>query len=121
VFTITVTTHFWASHRVTLPDGSAEPPHSHNWSVSADVSSVQLDDNGMVMDFCLLKKLLDETIAPLTNRPIEQTDYFRKNGQSAEIIAKYIFEKLQPQLPAGLTLVQIQLTEQPRCSVKYHP
>ncbi|MGD9109893.1 MAG: 6-carboxytetrahydropterin synthase [Phycisphaerales bacterium] len=121
MFTITVTTNFWASHQVTLPDGSTEPPHSHNWSVSADVSSVKLDDNGMVMDFCLLKQLLDGITSPLTNQPIDQADYFRKNGQSTEIIAKYIFEKLQPQLPTGVTLEQIQLTEHPGCAVKYEP
>jgi len=75
----------------------------------------------MVMDFCLLKQLLDGITAPLTNRPMDQADYFRKKGQSTEIIAKYIFEKLCPQLPDNLILEQIQLTEHPRCSVKYRP
>lgn len=121
MFTITVTTTFRASHRVTLPDGSTEPLHSHNWSVSAEVSSAQLDESGMVMDFCQLKQLLDETTAQLTDEQMEKIGYFRKKGQSTEIIAKYIFEKLQPKLPDKFTLEQIQFTEQPGCTVKYRP
>jgi 6-pyruvoyl-tetrahydropterin synthase len=75
----------------------------------------------MVMDFGPLKQMLDEITAPLTRHPIDQFDFFKKNGSSTEIIAKYIFEKLKSMLPGHITLNQIILTEQPSCSVKYQP
>ena len=60
MFTVSVDTYFWASHRLTLPDGSKEPAHSHNWRVTANVSSDRLDGMGLVMDFGRLKAMMDE-------------------------------------------------------------
>lgn len=121
MFAISVKSEFHAYHQVHLPDGSLEPLHIHNWSVAAEVCSEILDDKNMVMDFCILKQMLDTITSAFNNQPIGQMDYFKKNGQSAEIFAKYIFENLAQMLPKNVKLTQIQLTEAPGCDVKYHP
>ena len=56
MFTISVETSFNASHQLTLPDGSKEQKHCHNWIVIAEVSRAELDSTGLVMDFNKLKK-----------------------------------------------------------------
>ena len=66
MFTISVETHFWASHQLTSPDGSKEPVHRHNWLVAADVSSDKLNNMGIVMNFQSLSAILNKTIAELT-------------------------------------------------------
>ncbi|MFA5554318.1 MAG: 6-carboxytetrahydropterin synthase [Phycisphaerae bacterium] len=119
MFAISVKAEFPAYHQVNLPDGFIEPLHAHNWTVKAEVCSENLDDKNMVMDFYILKQMLDKITAPLKNQPIGQIDYFEKNGQSAEILAKYIFENLAPMLPEHVKLAQIQMTEAPGCDVKY--
>jgi 6-pyruvoyltetrahydropterin/6-carboxytetrahydropterin synthase len=119
MFTVSVETYFWASHQLTLPDGSKEPLHHHNWAVIANISSEKLDDMGFVMDFCRLKEALDKTTAEFDNVPLDSIDYFQRNNSSAENVAKYIFDKLEPKLPRGVKLRSIRVIEEPGCSAKF--
>jgi 6-pyruvoyltetrahydropterin/6-carboxytetrahydropterin synthase len=119
MFTIKVETHFWASHQLTLPDGSKEPLHHHNWAVTANVSSEKLNSMGFVMDFCRLKAMVDKTTAEFDNVPLDSIDYFRRNNPSAENVAKYIFDKLEPKLPSGVKLRSVKVIEEPGCSAKF--
>jgi 6-pyruvoyltetrahydropterin/6-carboxytetrahydropterin synthase len=119
LFTVSVETHFWASHQLTLPDGSKESLHHHNWTVTADVSRDELDSMALVVDFRRLKAMLDSVVADFDNIRLEKLDYFQQNNSSAEAVAKYIYEKLEPKLPKGLKLKYIRVAEQPGCSAKF--
>ncbi len=119
MFTISVETRFWASHQLALPDGSKEPAHRHNWAVTADVSSDRLDSMGLVMDFNRLKTMVDNIVAQLNNKPLNGIDYFRQNSSSAENVAKYIYDKLNSQMPDGTGLDSITVAEEPGCSAKF--
>ena len=119
MFTVSVETHFGASHQLALPDGSKEPLHHHDWVVTANLSSDKLDSMGFVMDFCRLKAVVDKTIAEFDNVPLDSIDYFRRNNSSAENVAKYIFDKLEPKLPGGVELRSIRVVEEPGCSAKF--
>ncbi|MHC4543503.1 MAG: 6-pyruvoyl trahydropterin synthase family protein, partial [Planctomycetota bacterium] len=98
MLTVSVETHFWASHQLTLPDGSKEPVHSHNWSVTADIGSDMPNNMGLVMDFRRLKAMLDNIVAEFDNVTLDSIDYFGQNNSTAENVARYIYEKLQPGL-----------------------
>jgi len=115
LFTVSIQTHFWAAHSLTLPDGSREPGHSHNWAVTANVSSSELKPMGIVMDFGRLKTMVDGIVADFGKTPLEKVDYFRQNNPSAENVAKYIYEKLRPVLPRSLKLEYVSVLEQPGC------
>lgn len=119
MFTVSVQEHFWASHQLTLADGSKEPLHHHNWSVIAEVGRGELDDMGLVLDFRRLKAIIDTIVADLDNSRLEKLDYFQKNNSSAEAVAKYIYEKLEPKLPKDVKLCHITVIERPGCSAKF--
>lgn len=119
LFTVSVETHFWASHQLTLPDGSKESLHRHNWAVTANVSSSELDSMGLVTDFRWLKAMVDNIVADFDNIQLEQLDYFQRNNSSAENVAKYIYEKLKPKMPNGLKLNNIKVVEESGCSAKF--
>jgi len=119
MFTVGVETHFRASHQLTLLDGSKEPLHPHDWVVTAEVISDKLDSMGFVMDFCRLKAAVDKTIAEFDNALLNSIDYFQRNNSSAENVAKYIFDKLGPELPSGVKLQSIRVVEEPGCSAKF--
>jgi 6-pyruvoyltetrahydropterin/6-carboxytetrahydropterin synthase len=119
LFTISVETHFWASHRLTLPNGSKEPVHRHNWAVRAYVSSDRLNDTDVVMDFRRLKELVDNIVADFDNLQLEQLDYFQQNNPSAENVARYIYDRLEPKLPNCVELKAVRVTEQPGCSATF--
>jgi len=119
MFTVSVETKFRASHQLTLPDGSKEPLHRHNWSVTAALSSDKLNSMGLVMDFRRLKAMVDNIVAELGNTPLDKIDYFQRNSSSAENVAKYIYEKLGTRLPKGIKLNHIRVIEEPGCSAKF--
>ena len=119
MFTISVETHFQASHQLTLPDGSKEPVHSHDWAVTASLSSEKLNNMGVVMDFHTLREMVDKTVAGFDNTALESIGYFQQNNPSAENVAKYIYDKLRNELPEGVKLRNIRVVEEPGCSAKF--
>jgi len=119
MFTISVERHFRASHQLTLPDGSKEPVHDHDWVVTADLSSEKLNNMGVVMDFRALKAMIDKTVAGFNNKALESIGYFQQNNPSAENVAKYIYEKLLIELPEGVKLQNVRIVEEPGCSAMF--
>jgi 6-pyruvoyltetrahydropterin/6-carboxytetrahydropterin synthase len=119
MFTVSVETRFLASHQLGLSDGSKEPLHSHNWQVSAKVSSNRLDRMGFVIDFRRLKTMLDNIVAQFNSRSLNTIDCFRQNNSSAENVAKYIYSELEHRLPEGLKLENIRVVEEPGCSAQF--
>ena len=119
MFTISVEMSFQASHQLALPDGSKEPTHSHNWSVTAEVVGKKLDNMGVVMDFHKLRAELGRIIAPFDNSQLGTIDYFQKNYPSAENVAKYIYEKIRAKLPQGVDIRSVKVGEEQGCWAKY--
>jgi len=119
LFTVSVETHFWASHQLALPDGSKEPLHHHNWSVTAEVRSDKLNSMGLVMDFCRLKTAVDDIVAEFDNGQLDKIDYFQRNNSSAENVAKYVYEKLRSKLPKGVKLQSISIVEELGCRATF--
>lgn len=119
MFKINIETHFHASHQLALPDGSKEPLHNHDWVVTADVGSEKLDRMGLVMDFGCLTSTVENIVSELDNNTLERIEYFRQHNSSAENVAKYIYEKLEPRLPKEVKLLSISVVEEPGCSAKF--
>ena len=119
MFAISVEMSFQASHQLLLPDGSKELAHSHNWSVTAEVAGETLDEMGVVMDFHQLQAALGDIIAPFDNSQLGDIDYFRQNAESAENVAKYIYDKLSGRLPEGVRIAGIKVGEGEGCWAKY--
>ncbi len=119
MFTVSVETHFRASHQLTLPDGSKEPSHIHHWRVSAEVCRNKLDGVGLVMDFSRLKAMVDNIVSELGDTSLAKNDYFKVNNPSAENVSRYIYERLREKLPKGVKLRSIRVTEGPGCWAEF--
>jgi len=119
LFSVVVETHFWSSHRLTLPSGAKEPLHRHNWAVTAQVASSRLNDTGLVMDFRRLRQLIRDIVAELDNEDLRKLEFFRRNNPSAENVAKFIYEELKPKLPEGVRLDRVRVVEEPGCSAEF--
>ena len=119
MFTVSVKTNFWASHQITLPDGSKEPLHGHNWLAVADISRDKLGADQMVMDFCQLKDMLEKIITSCVDGSTEQKNCFQLGNASAEQVAEYVYKKLEICLPAEVKLETVSITEEPGCVAKF--
>jgi 6-pyruvoyl-tetrahydropterin synthase len=102
-----------------LPDGTREPAHEHFWGVIAEVSTDKLTGGGVVMNFAQLKSELIAITSTLNETTLDDIEYFQKSGSSAENVAKYISDRLEPKLPAGVEMLAVTVSEQVGCSAKY--
>ena len=119
MFVIIAEIIFNAEHQLTFADGSTEAIHSHNWTVTAALGRQGTDENGMVFDFRILKKMLREIVAEFKNGKIENAEYFKKNNTSAENVARYIYDKLKPRLEPIISLEYVEVLESPGCRARY--
>lgn len=110
---------FCAAHQVWLPDGTLEPLHGHNWTVTVTVGTERLDDSGFVMDFHQLEKQLEEILFAWNNRHLNEIESFSRLNPSAENIAYQIARSLI--LPERVRLVAVEITEAPGCSAVFRP
>ena len=98
MYEITVTSHFSAAHRLRYLHGKCEELHGHNWKVEVSVGSNRLSKEGVVVDFGILKLKVGKVLKHLDHTYLNDLPYFSGIEPSSENIAKYIFDKLKPEL-----------------------
>ncbi len=118
-FTITTTRDFSAAHAIRLYDGSIEPMHGHNWRISVTVAADKLDSIGVVMDFHELERLVDEVVAPMHNRSLNDLPMFTTTNPTAENVALHVATSIK--LPTTVRLAQVEVWETWNCSTIYRP
>ena len=98
MFNLKVSSSFSSAHNLRGYKGKCEDLHGHNWVVEIVVRSTQLDKIGMVLDFKYLKKKLNACLEQMDHKYLNKLDYFKKINPTSENIAKYIYNKLKPQI-----------------------
>jgi len=120
-FEITTTRHFAAAHQLVLYDGTLEPLHGHNWVVRVTVSADKLDGIGVVMDFHVLERVVDDVVTPMHNRHLNELAPFAARNPSTEHVALHVAEHVGVRLPAGVRLIAVEVWETPENSAIYRP
>ncbi len=119
-FEITTTRSFSAAHQLRLYDGSLEPLHGHNWRVKVTAAAPRLDAIGVVMDFHALERLVDEVVAPMHNRHLNELEPFAAElNPSAENVALHVGRSLR--LTNNVRLVSVEVWETDTNSAVYRP
>lgn len=124
MFELTVEASFAAAHQLEGHPSPCGRLHGHNWVVALTVEGEELAPSGMVVDFKVLRGVLQEVVAELDHRYLNELPFFR-NGTppTAENIARYIFlratEKLSGQ--PGVCIREVRVAESPSAWVIYRP
>ena len=94
MFTLFVRETFAAAHRIELYNGKCEALHGHNFRVEALFEGEQVGEEGMVVDFALLKAMLREITADLDHKYLNEIQFFKERASSSEYLAFYIYGRL---------------------------
>jgi 6-pyruvoyltetrahydropterin/6-carboxytetrahydropterin synthase len=97
------------THALRLYDGQEEPMHDHDWRVEVQVSSDDLDEIGVVMDFHELIRHMEGALAPLRGQVLNHLPAFAGKSSSSEAVAAYIFHAIAPQLPRRVRLDEVTI------------
>ena len=98
MYELTVFSHFSGAHRLRYLHGRCEELHGHNWKVEAAVVSNRLNQEGVVIDFKILKQKLEKALQELDHTYLNDLPYFSGKEPSSENIAKYIYDRLRQEL-----------------------
>lgn len=111
-YSVTKTFSFAAAHALTKYHGQCEQLHGHNYRLAVSVTG-PLNEDDLVIDFLDLKTIVQTQV-------LDRLDHTNLNDRfpnpSCELVAKWIFEQLQPHLP----VTSVQLWETDTSSVTYH-
>lgn len=104
---------FAAAHRLPRYDGPCFRMHGHNYRLIVAVEGEVDPRTGMVADFGRIQDVVREhVLARVDHRTLNDL----LDNPTAENIARWVFEALQPHLPG---LGEVRLWEIPDCCVTY--
>ncbi len=120
MFTLCVKDSFAAAHRLVGYQGKCEELHGHNFVVEAFFSGEKLGEDGLFVDFRILKGYLKEILDSLDHKYLNEIPFFAERASSAEYIALYIFEEVEKQIKQkGAFLKEIRVWESEKAYAAY--
>lgn len=118
MYELTVEREFCAAHAIAM-DGRREPMHGHNWRVGVTVEGPATGADGLLCDFHLLERRLDEVIRPMHNADLNRVPPFDRTNPTAEMVARHLADAIARGLPPGVRLARVSVTEAPGCRATY--
>lgn len=113
MYTLIVKQHFDAAHQIPGYDGKCANIHGHTYKVEAEFQSAELNELGMVHDFCDLKLALHEVM------PDHQfLNDVLPGHTTVEGIARYLFEQLKAK---DLPIRSVSVFEGDSCGCRFQP
>ena len=122
MYTLKVEGAFEAAHMIVDYPGKCARLHGHNWVVEAVVKGRELDDLGMLVDFKVVKKALNDTLDRLDHRYLNELEPFCSGtNPTAENLARIVFEELagHDAFAGDSCLAAVTVFESPKSSVTY--
>ncbi|MEW6556455.1 MAG: 6-carboxytetrahydropterin synthase QueD [Elusimicrobiota bacterium] len=120
MFEIFVEDNFSAAHNLRNYKGRCEHLHGHNYNVCISVCGQKLDKTGMLVDFTILKKQLNEIIATLDHKYLNEIKPFDRINPTAENIAKYIHRQIQLKIKNSKLKIKVVVWETERNYASYY-
>lgn len=124
MFEVSVDQTFAAGHALRNYKGSCENVHGHNFRVQVTIEGERLDDTGMLVDFLDVKKSMQDVIARLDHRFLNEVPPFDVKNPSAENIAEHFYEVMSQDLshnPVAIRIREVKVWETDIQSAAYRP
>ena len=94
VYEVTIKQSFSAAHMLNEIGDTCEKLHGHNFVVEISVCSIVLSEEGILIDFRILKQWADEILKEFDHKYLNDISYFKDTSPSSENIARYIYDRI---------------------------
>ena len=122
MFEISVEYGFAAGHALREYKGKCENVHGHNYKVRVTLVGDKLNSAGLLMDFVELRAEIKGLVEKLDHRFLNDIPPFDQLNPSAENLAKYICDGIEPQARnQGLQVYGVTVWETDTTSATYRP
>jgi 6-pyruvoyltetrahydropterin/6-carboxytetrahydropterin synthase len=120
MYELKIITRFAAAHQLRALKGGCENLHGHNWQVEVVVAGDRLGDDGLLVDFRVLKEHTKQIIDEMDHKFLNEIDAFKSNEPSSENIARHIFKTLSNRLNVdGVQVVKVTAWESESACASY--
>ena len=117
MFSVKVTQHFDAAHKLRDYIGKCARLHGHTFSYTVELRAPDLDPLGMLVDFIDVKSACEKKVnSILDHEYLNEKFPFEEINPTAENLAKYMYGRLKAQLPQ---LYKVTVEETPGNSASY--
>jgi 6-pyruvoyltetrahydropterin/6-carboxytetrahydropterin synthase len=100
-FEIGITDGFEAAHSLSGDFGPATRLHGHTYIVEVRAEAREIDSTGTFYDIGRLRAELRSVLEPLHYRNLNEVTELAGANTTAEVVARYILNKLAPAVRAG--------------------
>ena len=94
MYEVTVNRSFSAAHVLKDIGGKCEELHGHNFVVEVSLTSDNLNKEGLLIDFRILKEWTDDILEGLDHKYLNDHPYFKNVNPSAENLARFIHDRV---------------------------
>ena len=121
MYELIVERHFSAAHYLPNYPGPCSRLHGHNFVVRVYVRGTQLDQNGMLVDFGVLKAAFLEVLSELDHYCLNDLPAFAEQGPTTENIARVIASELGHRALGNSQIHKVEVWETPGQAAVYYP
>jgi 6-pyruvoyltetrahydropterin/6-carboxytetrahydropterin synthase len=123
MFEVSVEEVFPAGHSLRNYHGKCENVHGHNYRVRVTIQGPDVDENGLLVDFAVVKKLVRAVKDRLDHQFLNDLEPFDKINPSAENIARYFYDEVAGRLEVenGARVSEVKLWETDITYASYRP
>ena len=122
MFEISAEYSFAAGHALRGYKGKCENVHGHNYKVQVTVAGERLNSIGLLMDFVDLRAAIKTLVDRLDHRFLNELPPFDVLNPSAENMAKYFYDGLEPKVrEQGNRVSEVKVWETDTTSATFRP
>ncbi len=120
MYELKIITRFAAAHQLRALKGGCENLHGHNWKVEVSVAGDRLGDDGLLVDFRVVKDQTKKIIDGLDHKFLNEIDFFESTEPSSENIARHIYKTLSVSLvQQGVRVTKVTAWESESACASY--
>ena len=120
VFRLSYKSSFVAAMKLREVAGPCGKLHGHTYEVEATIKGNELNKDGMIYDYHILRDKINNIISKLDHIYLNELEYFRNVQPTSENIAKYIFTQLDEEiLETSIAIESITIVEDRNVRISY--
>ena len=120
MYEVTIIQSFSSAHKLSDIGGKCEELHGHNFKVEVTVGARNLNSEGILIDFRVVKKWLKEILDQMDHEHLNELPVFQGINPSSENLAHYIYTAMRHFVDTqNVNILRVKVWESENAAVTY--
>ena len=120
MYELFISDRFSAAHQLKGYPGDCARVHGHNWTVTAYFHCDDVGEEGIAVDFRLLRRAMKDLLAEFDHSDLNAHPAFSDTNPTSELIARYLYKRLEDAVEDQPACVdRVTISESEGCGATY--